>query len=205
MTRCRAGAPGAAWGGLAAVLALGALAAPHLASPAGLAWQPEGWALAPWRWWTAGFVHLSPGHLGANLAATAVVAAFGLTAALPARTAAAWFAAWPLTHLALLATPALRHYGGLSGVLHAGVAAAALHLALAGTGRARTVGLAALLGLAAKLAWEGAWRQPVQASTAWDFPVAVVAHLTGALAGAGCALVAEAASLSRRRSGARHA
>ena len=42
--------------------------------------------------------------------------------------ALAWALAWPLTHLALLAEPALLRYGGLSGVLRAGAAVAAVAL-----------------------------------------------------------------------------
>jgi hypothetical protein len=49
---------------------------------------------------------------------------------------AAWVCAWPLTQLGLLMRPDLSHYGGLSGVLHAGAAIVALHLVWRGA-RAR--------------------------------------------------------------------
>ena len=40
-----------------------------------LDWQPQrAWPEA-WRWWTAALVHWTPMHLGANLLATALVAA----------------------------------------------------------------------------------------------------------------------------------
>ena len=52
------------------------------------------------------------------------------------------------TMLALALAPQLQHYGGLSGVLHAGVAVAALSLAGQATGRRRLIGDAVLAGLA---------------------------------------------------------
>ena len=97
-----------------------------------LDWQPQrAWPEA-WRWWTAALVHWTPMHLGANLLATALVAAYGWAARVPPAVALAWLASWPFTHLALWAKPELLHYGGLSGVLHAGVAAATLWLVLRG-------------------------------------------------------------------------
>lgn len=169
------------WLGLSAVAAAGS--ALGLALPAGLIdWQP---ALAwhePWRWWTAAFVHWSPMHLTAGLAGCAVVAAYGVAARVPVHAVAAWLLAWPLTHLALLAQPALVHYGGLSGVLHAGVAAASVPL-LARPGRARLVGAVVLAGLALKLVLERPWAGPVSQPAGWDIAVAPLAHASGALAG----------------------
>jgi len=59
----------------------------------------------------------------------------GWRARAPRAAAFAWFVAWPLTHL-LMAVPdsahlaqSLQHYGGLSGVLHAGVVVLGLALA----------------------------------------------------------------------------
>ncbi len=75
-------------------------------------------------------MHWSLLHLGANLAGVAVLAALGWVARLPCAAALAWGAAWPLTQLGLALRPELTHYGGLSGVLHAGVAVAALWLVL---------------------------------------------------------------------------
>ena len=65
--------------------------------------------------------------------------------------------AWPLTHLSLLARPEVMHYGGLSGVLHAGVAVAALGLgALAGSGGSLLLAQLALM-LATVAAVSGLW------------------------------------------------
>jgi hypothetical protein len=203
---------------VALVLALAALAG-RGTSLSGWGWvRGHAWD-EPWRWWSAAFVHLSDGHLAANVLGCAVVGAFGqlgaqavgaATAAagreaglrgLPAGTPAcdwalAWLAAWPLTHALLLAEPRLAGYAGLSGVLHAGVAVAALGLAVQGRGRARGVGAAVLGGLLVKLALEEPWRAPVQAPGSWDMAVAVAAHATGAGAGLACAAVA---LLARRR------
>ena len=67
-------------------------------------------------------MHFSELHLAANLAGCVLVAALGLTARVPTRCVVAWALAWPALHLGLWVQPALTHYGGLSGVLHAGVA-----------------------------------------------------------------------------------
>ena len=174
-----------AWASLAIALALGALAlwsAPHEA----LDWQPGLALTQPWRLWTAALVHLSPLHLQANLLGCAVVAAFGMVAGLPLRATGAWLAAWPLTHAALAVQPQLLHYGGLSGVLHAGVAITALQLGCRAPRRERLIGLAVLAGLAAKLLLESAWPGTAQEVPGWDIRIAPLAHLTGALAGLAC-------------------
>ncbi len=150
----------------------------------GLAWQE------PWRWWTAATVHWSERHLAGNLAATALVAAYGWAARVPRQVTWAWFVAWPLTHLGLLLQPELAHYGGLSGVLHAGVAAASLWLAWTGPGRRRVVGLLMLAGLAAKLLIEAAWGDPLRHSAGWDIALAPLGHATGGIAGLLCAALA---------------
>lgn len=171
-----------AWLALAACAAAGSTITWFLPATA-LDWQPARAFVEPWRWVTAAFVHWSPLHLGANLAGTAVVAAFGHAAALPRRAALAWALAWPATQGALLAQPALAHYGGLSGVLHAGVAVAAVHL-LARSGRARWIGGAVLVGLALKIVLERPWAGPLLHPAGWDIAVAPLAHAAGAVAGA---------------------
>lgn len=159
--------------------------------PAGqLDWQPSRWVVEPWRLVTAAFVHWSALHLAANVAAAAVVAMLGRAAALPAAAALAWLAAWPLTHLGLLLQPALAHYGGLSGVLHAAVAVAGLWLAWGRRGRERAVGIALLVGLLVKVAWERPWAGPLAYPPGWDIAVAPLAHASGALAGLVCAAIA---------------
>lgn len=150
-------------------------------------WQP-GLALSqPWRWWTAAWVHFSAWHLGANLAGCAVVAAFGLAAGCGRRATLAWLLAWPLGHVGLLLQPALSHYGGLSGVLHAGVAIAAWQT-WRGSHR-RWLGLAVLVGLAAKVVSESPWGSALRPLPEWGIAVAPLAHATGAAAGLMLALL----------------
>lgn len=176
------------WWLLTGVLMAGSLlvfAAPAL----WLDWQPAlAWA-QPWRAFTAAWVHWSEQHLGANLLAALVVGAYGHAAQVPRQQAWAWAAAWPLTHLGLLAKPDLLHYGGLSGVLHAGVAIVCLHLLLAARGRRRWIGAGVALGLVVKLVSEKPWGPALQTGPEWDIAVAPVAHTTGALAGLLCGLL----------------
>jgi rhomboid family GlyGly-CTERM serine protease len=171
-----------AWLALAALAAAGSVITWFLPATT-LDWQPALAFAEPWRWVTAAFVHWSPLHLGANLAGTAAVAAFGQAAALPRRAALAWALAWPATQGALLAQPALAHYGGLSGVLHAGVGVAAMHLVFLRAGRARWIGGAVLAGLALKIALERPWAGPLLHPAGWDIAVAPLAHAAGAVAG----------------------
>jgi rhomboid family GlyGly-CTERM serine protease len=185
-----------AWLALSAVLAAAA-ALLWLAPRESLTWQPARALAEPWRAWSAAFVHWTPSHLGANLAGCAVVGAFGLAARVPPRATAAWLAAWPLTHVTLALQPALSAYGGLSGVLHAGVAIAAWHLLRHERGRRRTIGAAVMAGLAIKLALERPWAAPLQQVPGWDFALAPLAHTSGAVAGWVCALAADAAGRSR--------
>ena len=151
--------------------------------PTTLDWQPAHWAGQPWRWWTAAAVHWSGLHLGANLLGTALVAALGQAAGCGPRSALAWALAWPLCHLGLLLQPALLHYGGLSGVLHAAVAVAAVQVVGSATGRRRAVGLALLAGLLAKLLLEAPWAGPLRQPPGWDIAIAPLAHATGTAAG----------------------
>lgn len=182
-------APGGAWTALAGLLGVGALVAWWLPSP-WLDWQPAAFGREPWRALSAAFVHWSALHLGANLLGGVLVAALGRVAGLPARAALAWAAAWPLTHLGLLAQPALAHYGGLSGVLHAGVAVAAWWLVLRTSGRSRSIGAALLAGLAIKVGLEDPFGAPLVHPAGWDIAVAPLAHASGAIAGTVTGLVA---------------
>lgn len=185
-TRPRASPAGvAAWLLLAALVALPAVpAALRPGSDALLDWQPGLWASEFWRCWSAAWVHYSRLHLSANLAGAALVAALGWAVRVPPRAALAWAMAWPLTHLALLAEPQLLHYGGLSGVLHAGTAVAAVTLAKrAGRGE-RRLGWAIAGVLVVKLASEAPWRAPLVWPAGWDIAVAPLAHAAGAVAGA---------------------
>jgi len=186
-------APGRAWVALAALLALGSGLAWWV--PAALLdWQPGLAISEPWRAWTAAFVHWSAWHLAANLGATAAVAALGWAARVPPGAALAWCAAWPATQLGLLLRPGLAHYGGLSGVLHAGVAVVALWLVAACRGRPRLVGALLGAGLVAKLLLEQPWGPVLRRVAGWDIAVAPLVHATGAAAGLLCGALALLAS-----------
>ena len=178
-----------AWAALATALALAALALSS-APRESLDWQPGLVAAQPWRLWTAGLVHLTSGHLAANLAGCVVVGAFGAAARVSVASTAAWAVAWPLGHALLVAVPQLQHYAGLSGVLHAGVVVAALPLLWREAGRQRWIGAAVLAGLVIKLVLERPWSSTVQHFSGWDFPVAGAAHASGALAGLLCGALA---------------
>lgn len=155
-----------------------------------LDWQPTLAQSEPWRWWTAAFVHWSPSHLGANLAGLALLALLGHQSQATAPMAVAWIASWPFTHLALLLRPELEHYGGLSGLLHGGVAVLACWLIVAHVGRPRWVGAALLAGLVVKVLLEQPWGDVLHPVGGWNIAVAPLAHAAGALCGLLCALLA---------------
>ena len=179
--------PGArGWVGVAAALAAaaGLLAT---AEPAAFDWQPGLAAAEPWRWLSAAAVHYSALHLAANLAGAALVAALGVVARVAPASSWAWAAALPLTHLGLLARPDLLHYGGLSGVLHAGVAVAAIELILARGPTRRWIGFALLAGLVVKVLSETPWGPALRHPAGWDIATAPFAHASGLVAGLACA------------------
>ena len=149
-----------------------------------LDWQPQKALVEPWRWWSAAWVHLSQLHLLANLAGTVLVLALGWAAQVPARAMLAWALAWPLTHLALLLQPELTSYGGLSGVLHAGVAVVAVHLARHGSRTQRALALVIGVVLLGKVLSEAPWRGPLIHPQGWDIAVAPLAHAAGSASGA---------------------
>lgn len=182
--------PGHAWLALALLLATGAWLAPA-GSTTALDWQPGLAWREPWRWWTAAWVHGSALHLAANLAGTALVAALGWVGRAPLRLALAWALAWPLTQLAWLAGPPLAHFGGLSGVLHAGVAISTLGLVWSERGARRTIGALLLTGLLVKLGLEAPWGPALRQVPGWDIAVAPWSHAGGTVAG----LVTAAAAL----------
>ncbi len=186
------------WLALAGLLAAGSVLAWALPAAA-LDWQPSLALAEPWRAWTAAFVHWSALHLGANLLGTLVVAALGWAAPAPPRAAWAWAAAWPLTQWGLLVRPELAHFGGLSGVLHAGVAVVVVDLVAAARGRRRALGVAIGLGLLTKIVLEAPWGPTLRHGDGWDIAVAPLAHATGALAGLLCGGLA----LAWRRQSAR--
>lgn len=185
------------WWAVAAALALGSLAAWWF-GPAGLDWQPGLATSQPWRWWSGAWVHWSWGHLAANLAGTALIGALGARARADRVDAWAWLAAWPLVQLGLLLQPALLHYGGLSGVLHAGVVIAAVGLWQRESGLRRWVGALIVAGVALKVGLEQPWHGPLRQAPGWSIAIAPAAHLSGAVAGLLCAA---AAALWRQRAG----
>jgi rhomboid family GlyGly-CTERM serine protease len=180
--------PAVAWVGLAAAFSACALAGFRVDREA-IDWQPSLALSQPWRAFTAIGVHYSVAHLVGNLAAAALAAALGAVARAPTRLAIAWLVAWPLTQFGLLLKPALLHYGGLSGVLHAGVAIVVVYLLVTGTRAQRWVAAAIGAGLVAKLLSEAPWGPAIRQSATWDIAVAPLVHSTGALAGAACALL----------------
>jgi rhomboid family GlyGly-CTERM serine protease len=183
---------GRAWIALSATLALGACFAFALGGTTAIDWQPSlAWS-QPWRTWTAAWVHYSLLHLLANLVGCALVAALGIAARAPDRTAVAWLVAWPLTQLGLLLRPDLLHYGGLSGVLHAGVAAVAVHLIVSARGARRLIGIGILVGVASKIGFEAPWGEALRQLPGWDIAVAPFAHVSGFVAGVATAAFAEA-------------
>ncbi len=167
-----------------------------------LDWQPARAAGEPWRFFTAAWVHWSEWHLTANLIGIGIVALLGAVARLPWRAALALALAWPITHAGLLWQPALAHYGGASGVLHAAVAVAACWLLIEGPGRrVRTIGVAIGAGLTIKVLLERPWAGPLASSLAWDIAVAPLAHASGALAGVAAALAAYGFRFKERGAG----
>lgn len=137
---------GMAWVMLAGLLCLGALVVTAISAEGGataaaapitqaLDWQAALGLREPWRLWTCAWVHWSAAHLAVNLAGGAVVAFVGWRARLTATAAVAWCVAWPVTQVMMAAigperlAAAMPHYGGLSGVLHAGVVVLGLSLA----------------------------------------------------------------------------
>lgn len=164
-----------------------------------LDWQPALALSQPWRAVTAVAVHYSGLHLGANLVGAALVAALGAVAGVPARMVWAWAVAWPLTQWGLLLKPELLHYGGLSGVLHAGVAVASLYLVMCGARAQRWIGAAILAGTCIKVLGETPWGAPLRHGGGWDIAVAPLAHATGLVAGVLCAAVAQGLALRQPR------
>jgi rhomboid family GlyGly-CTERM serine protease len=188
----RASASGTlAWSALTALLCAGAVLA-WSAEHSSLDWQPALALHEPWRAFSAAFVHYSSLHLSANIAGALLVGALGYVAAVPMRSALAWLIAWPVTHFGLLLQPELLHYGGLSGVLHAGVAVACVNLIVVGNRRQRIVAALLLAGLALKVLGETPWQGSLRHPPGWDIAVAPFAHASGVVMGILGAAVGEA-------------
>lgn len=186
--------PGRAWLLVAMALAIGSLVA-WIQAPsvqAAMEWRPELAGPEPWRAISAAWLHWSPQHLIANLAGCAVIGLLGIAARLTARDAVAWLLAWPLTQFGLLIEPSLERFGGASGVLHAGVAVAAIGMMRmrASHGRERVIGLLIGIGLIVKVAAERPLSLPaLRHWDGWNIAIAPLAHLTGLIAGVITALL----------------
>lgn len=178
-----------AWAAVAALLCLAALAGWPIEREK-LDWQPGLAFSEPWRAITAVAVHYNGIHLAGALAGTLLTGALGVAANVPARIVWAWLVAWPLTHFGLLIKPELLHYGGVSGVVHAGVAAVIVFLLIQPQRTQRLIGAAMLVGILIKVLGETPWGPALRHPEGWGIAVAPIAHATGALAGACCALVA---------------
>ena len=79
-------------------------------------------------------------------------------------------------------------------MLHAGIAAAALHLVRRRTGGERWIGAALLGGVLLKVLGEAPWGPVLRHPAGWDIAVAPSAHACGVAAGLLCAAAAAAAS-----------
>lgn len=173
---------------MCAIAVGGSLAAPWIGAQY-LDWQPAlAWS-EPWRWWTAPFVHWSGLHLAANIVGAALVSMLGTVAGCGWRATLAWALAWPLTQLGLLSVPALVHFGGLSGVLHAAVAVVGVQLVWVELAVRRGIGAALLVGLVIKVMLETPWHGPLNLVSGWDIPIVPLAHATGVVAGLFCAVL----------------
>lgn len=176
---------GSSWAAFALLLA--GVAAGLFVSPLARSdwdWQPAQWLHQPWRWWSAAWVHWTWGHLLMNSTGCLLLALLGWRAALPHRATLAWALAWPLGQLGLLLQPGLAHYGGLSGLLHAGVAVAVLHLLCGGSPPQRRVAAILGAGLLLKLLVERPDITVLHRPEGWGFAVAPLAHASGVVAGA---------------------
>lgn len=178
--------PSWSWTVLCLLLAAGTVLAWRARSPVAWEWWREEGDLA-WTWWTAALVHRSAAHGVANLLTLGALGVLGQALRVPAPGALALALAWPLSTLGLWLFPQIDRYAGMSGVLHAAVAVLVVHCVLARDLKPWAALLGA--GLTLKLVVEAAWRQPLVFEPEWGFAVATAAHLTGALAGIGCALL----------------
>lgn len=180
-----------AWPFLCAVLALASLAAWAM-GPASVAlqWDVSSWPREPWTLWTSALVHLSAGHLLANLLALGSLAVLGAALRVGKPAALALLVAWPLGTLALTAWPEVKQYSGLSGLIHAAVAVLWADAAI--QRKAYPMSFVVFVGVVFKLMTEHAWTAPIAFDPSWGFNVVYAAHLSGTLAGAVCGLLAAA-------------
>lgn len=175
-----------AWLGLCSALALASLVAATRANAVWLVWHASAWTHHPWMLWTASLVHLSQLQLLLNLGALLVLAILGsfLQARWPATLAV--LIAWPLGTLALTWWPQVQYAIGLSGLLMTMLSVLAVHAWREGS---RPAAWLLFVVIAIRLAAEQAWAHPLAFDPVWGYNVVNAAHLTGALAGFGAALL----------------
>jgi rhomboid family GlyGly-CTERM serine protease len=164
-----------------------------------LTWQSQAWMLQPWTLWTSSWVHLNTPHLIGNQVALGALAALAWVLRPTLAWALAWLLAWPLLQLSLLLWPQIGYAVGLSGVLHAGIAVAAVQLLLGriAVPKAQRWGALLATGLGIKLIVEQAWSHPVVWDAGSDMSVVQAAHLSGVLWGALVALALGRSGRSR--------
>jgi hypothetical protein len=151
-----------------------------------MTWRADDWLQRPWTLWTSAWVHRNTPHLIGNQLAVGALAAMAWVLRPDARAALAWVLAWPLIPLCQRWWPLVGHYVGLSGLVHAAVAAVAVQLLMdrARVPQIRRWGGVLALGLGVKLVLEQAWARPVVWSDNLGISVVQSAHLVGACAGA---------------------
>jgi len=136
-----------------------------------------------WRLWSAHVVHLGWDHFALNVAGLVGLWWLYVTQATRRQWIIVAFISAAFISAALyVANPEVQWYVGLSGVLHALWAAAALAM----WRRSRTESIAALALLGAKLAWEY-FVGPLSSGGNTALVVITAAHRYGAVAGLGCA------------------
>ncbi len=178
---------GRVWAGLCAALAL-ACALAWVADPAhNWAWQPVPWPQQIPLLRSAALAQADGVQMAASVIALVVLALLGLWLEAGARAAAAVLLAWPLGMAALAFWPSITSYSGLSGLACSMWAILGVHASL--HSRMRWQGVALLTMLAAKLLADQAWSRPLGYDPNWGTNVLYAAHLSGALTGAGCAVV----------------
>jgi hypothetical protein len=175
--------------------------------------QPRLGMAQPWRWLTAAWVHWGTTHMTINIIGAGALAWLGWAARMSRAAALAWLIAWPLTQLLLLGlagmgpdawaalglppnvasalTTVPTHYGGLSGVLHAGISIVGIWLVLTNHDAKRWAGAALCVTVVGKVAWEATRPARTLGSLDDATPITSVtaAHAAGLLAGALCAIV----------------
>lgn len=138
-----------------------------------------------WRLLTGHLVHFSPSHLVMDVAALALAGSLLELRTCVPRPILFLVAPGVISLVLLLFEPAMARYGGLSGLATTTMVYLALHMLADGL-LARTLGLAALVGLAAKITLEWNGSSPLFATMADD---SVVAAPLSHAAGAGLALL----------------